>query len=96
MSAKEAKARIKINKLLEDSGWWFFDSPAGKANIALDPNVKLTKTQVDALGNDFETIGHGFIDFLLLNDKGIPWVVLEAKAVDQRLDQENRLRFMRA
>jgi hypothetical protein len=84
MSAKEAKARIKINKLLEDSGWWFFDSPAGKANIALDPNVKLTKTQVDALGNDFETIGHGFIDFLLLNDKGIPWVVLEAKAVDQR------------
>jgi type I restriction enzyme R subunit len=48
------------------------------------------------LGNDFETIGHGFIDFLRLDDKGFPWVVLEAKAVDQRLDQENRLRFMRA
>ena len=26
MKAKEAKARIKINKLLEDAGWRFFDS----------------------------------------------------------------------
>ncbi len=25
MSEKEAKARIKINRLLEDSGWLFFD-----------------------------------------------------------------------
>jgi type I restriction enzyme R subunit len=35
MSAKEAKARIKINKLLEDSGWRFFDSLDGQSNIAL-------------------------------------------------------------
>jgi type I restriction enzyme, R subunit len=27
MSEKEAKARIKINKLLEEAGWRFFDSP---------------------------------------------------------------------
>lgn len=59
MSAKEAKARIKINKLLEDSGWRFFDSQAGIANIALEPNVKLTQPQVDALGNDFETSSNG-------------------------------------
>ncbi len=25
MSNKEAKARVKINKLLEESGWLFFD-----------------------------------------------------------------------
>ena len=25
MSAKEAKASIRINKLLEDAGWCFFD-----------------------------------------------------------------------
>lgn len=31
MSAKEAKARIKINKLLEDAGWRFFDDANGKA-----------------------------------------------------------------
>ena len=30
--AKEAKARIKINKLLEESGWRFFDSPKSRPN----------------------------------------------------------------
>jgi hypothetical protein len=46
---KEAQARIKINHLLEAAGWRFFDSPAGRANIALEPNVKLTQEQVDAI-----------------------------------------------
>ena len=55
MPAKEAHARIKINKLLEESGWRFFDDANGKANIALEPNVKITQTQVDALGEDFNT-----------------------------------------
>ena len=48
MSAKEAKARIKINKLLEESGWRFFDHATGKANIVLEPKVKLTKAAIDA------------------------------------------------
>lgn len=30
MPEKEAKARIKINKLLEESGWRFFDDGRGK------------------------------------------------------------------
>jgi len=30
MNPKEAKARIKINKLLEESGWRFFDNEFGK------------------------------------------------------------------
>ena len=43
MKAKEAKARIKINKLLEESGWRFFDTDEGPANIYLEPNVKITQ-----------------------------------------------------
>ncbi|MFZ3081117.1 hypothetical protein [Rhodoferax ferrireducens] len=77
---KEAHARIKINKLLEAAGWRFFDSSQGKANIALEPNVKLTQAQVDAMGNDFDTTSNGFIDFLLLDESNFPLVVLEAKA----------------
>lgn len=38
---KEARARIKINKLLEEAGWRFFDSEDGQANILLENNVKI-------------------------------------------------------
>ena len=31
MAAKEARARIKINRLLEDAGWRFFANDAGPA-----------------------------------------------------------------
>ena len=31
MPAKEAKARIKINNLLQESGWRLLDDNAGKA-----------------------------------------------------------------
>ena len=37
---KEATARIKINKLLEESGWRFFADKNGKQNIQLETNVK--------------------------------------------------------
>jgi type I restriction enzyme R subunit len=70
MSAKEAKARIKINKLLEEAGWRFFDDDAGPATVVLEPNVKLTTAQVDALGENFETTSNGFIDFLLMEEQG--------------------------
>ena len=83
MAAKEAKARIKINKLLEESGWRFFDHAAGKANIDLEPKVKLTKAVIDAFGDNFEESGKGFIDFLLLEENGFPLVVLEAKSEDK-------------
>lgn len=83
MAAKEAKARIKINKLLEESGWRFFDQATGKANIVLEPKVKLTKAVIDALGDNFEQSSNGFIDFLLLDDCGFPLVVLEAKSEDK-------------
>lgn len=51
MAQKEATARIKINKLLEEAGWRFFESAAGPANIVLEPQVRLTGPQVTALGN---------------------------------------------
>ncbi len=71
---KEASARIKINKLLEESGWRFEDNKNGKANIQLEPGVKYSD-----LGDDFENEAHGFIDFLLLDKDGRALVVVEAK-----------------
>lgn len=80
MPEKEAKARIKINKLLEEAGWRFFDAENGKANVLLENNVKITEKKLDELGEDFEHTVNGFVDFLLLDDKGFPFVVLEAKS----------------
>lgn len=80
---KEAKARIKINNLLQTSGWRFFDDEKGLANITLENNVKLTKNAVDELGNDFDKTKDGFVDFLLLDEKGFPYLVLEAKSEDK-------------
>ena len=67
MKSKEAKARIKINKLLEESGWFFFNTNSHKANISLETNTKLNKTSIDNLGENFENIKNGFVDFLLLD-----------------------------
>ncbi|MDR2172027.1 MAG: DEAD/DEAH box helicase family protein [Planctomycetaceae bacterium] len=78
-NAKEAKARIKINKMLEEAGWRFFDNENGKANIELEKNVKPTKKIIDALGDNFEGQRNGFVDFTLLDDKNYPILVLEAK-----------------
>ena len=80
---KEAKARIKINELLQNAGWRFFDDKNKKANVVLENNAKITKQAIDEFGNDFEKTKNGFIDFLLLDDKGFPLVVLEAKSEDK-------------
>ena len=77
--SKEAKSRIKINKLLEEAGWRFFDDEKGSANIVLENNAKLTKVETDEFGEDFEKTTNGFIDYLLLDNKGFPFIVLEAK-----------------
>ena len=80
MSEKEANARIKINNLLEAAGWRFFSKGDAPANIQLEPSVTLKQNALDELGNDFEKVSKGFIDFLLLDAKGFPLIVLEAKA----------------
>lgn len=75
----EAHARIKINKLLEDAGWRFFDNENGKANILLENHVKIKQQNVDAWGNDFEKTNSGSLDFLLVDNNNRPVCVLEAK-----------------
>lgn len=82
MKQKEAQARIKINKLLEAAGWRFFDDENGPANIRLEANTKITKKQIDEYGENFEKTKNGFIDFLLLDENGKPFIVLEAKSED--------------
>ena len=83
MKAKEAQARIKINKLLEAAGWRFFDDDNGPANVLLETNVKLTKKQFNDYGENFEKVTNGFVDFLLLDENGKPFIVLEAKSEDK-------------
>jgi type I restriction enzyme, R subunit len=80
---KEATSRIKINKLLEAAGWRFFPDGKMPANIQLEPNVTIKTADLDAFGNDFEKTAKGFIDFLLLDSRGFPFIVLEAKSEDK-------------
>jgi type I restriction enzyme, R subunit len=80
MSKKEAAARLKINKMLEESGWRLIDNANGHANVdvetRLNPGKTLDSTQ---LGDDFSEAQGGFIDYLLLDDNQKPIAVLEAK-----------------
>ena len=79
----EATARIKIDELLKKAGWRFFDEGDRPANIQLELAVAIEASDLDGLGEDFEKSGRGFVDFLLLDDRGLPLVVLEAKAEDK-------------
>ena len=76
----EARARIRINKLLEKAGWRLLDDEKGRANVQLEAGVNITQKEIDAFGDDFETTKKGFVDFLLLDDRGFPLIVLEAKS----------------
>ena len=77
---KEAQARILINDLLRRCGWRFFDDESGTANIALEAHVKLKKKTLEDLGDDFEETANGYVDYLLLDERGFPIAVLEAKS----------------
>ena len=94
----EATARRKIDRLLENAGWRFFDSDDGRANIRLEAQVALKRDDLDRLGDDFERSGRGFVDFLLLDDRGFPFIVLEAKseAKDPLVGKEQARRYARS
>ncbi len=83
MTSKEATARIKINKLLEAAGWRFFPEGSAPANIRLEPSVTIKSSDLETLGENFEKTGKGFIDFLLLDAKGFPLIILEAKSEEK-------------
>ena len=70
----EAKARIKINKLLEDSNWRLIDDEIGRANVDLEYSTKIKRDK-----DYFKT---AMLDYLLLDSKGFPLCVLEAKRED--------------
>ena len=80
MTKKEASARLKINRKLEESGWRLVDGDGGRANVdvetRLNPNENIN---IHAAGEDFEHVHGGFIDYLLLDDNQKPIAVLEAK-----------------
>ena len=69
----EAAARHKIDQLLENAGWRFFDDDNGPANIRLEAHVALKRDDLDSLGDDFERSGRGFVDFMLIDDRGFPF-----------------------
>lgn len=68
--SKEAEARLKINKMIEESDWVMIDSPTQRKNVRVE--LKTDKNE-----------GRGFADYVLLDDKGFPLVVLEAKSEDK-------------
>lgn len=97
MNDKEASARIKINKFLEEAGWRFEDNEDGKANIQLEAGVKFA-----TLGSDFEFAEthdkrSGAVDFLLLDVDSRPLVVVEAKreAIDPLSAKEQARNYAR-
>lgn len=78
--SKEARARIKINKLLEEAGWRFLADESGPANITLETGVSITpEYMAEKFGDDFEKTKKGFIDYLLVGSDGYPIALLEAK-----------------
>lgn len=94
----EATARIKINKLLEDAGWRFFADGDRPANIRLEPSVAIKADDLDVLGENFERVDRGFVDFLLLDARGFPLIVLEAKSEtkDPLTGKEQARRYARS
>jgi hypothetical protein len=63
VSKKEATARIKINKLLEASGWRFFPEGGAPSNIRLEPSVTIKSTDLDALGDRSRRAARGLHSF---------------------------------
>jgi type I restriction enzyme R subunit len=80
MSKKEAAARLKINKMLEESGWRLLDEDNARANVDVETRLNPgKKIDPSTMGDDFNEAQGGFIDYLLLDDNQKPVAVLEAK-----------------
>ncbi|MCX6326567.1 MAG: DEAD/DEAH box helicase family protein [Bacteroidia bacterium] len=98
MPPNEAKARIKINNLLQESGWRLLDDSTGTANVVLENNIKITHIVADDMGEDFEKTSNGYADYLLLDERGFPLIVLEAKSEDKNplVGKEQARKYARA
>ena len=69
--SNEAEARIKIDKQLEKSGWRLLDDENGPKNVLVESSTTKSNSR------------HGSIDYLLLDNYGKPFIVLEAKNEDK-------------
>lgn len=78
MANKEAKARLIINKMLEEAWWKLIDDTSWSATVVVENNVTM-----ESLGDDFEWTSGWFIDYLLVDNDWFPLCVLEAKASDK-------------
>ncbi len=77
----EAEVRIKINDLLKQAGWRFKDQANAQKNIILEPHI------------NFEKSKRGFADYLLLDDRGSPLLIIETKkATKNPLDGKEQAR----
>ena len=65
MAAKEAKARLKINNLLIDAWWRFFDTKDKTRNIEVESDIKIFD-EWSELWDDFENVKRWFADYLYL------------------------------
>jgi type I restriction enzyme, R subunit len=74
MAKKEAAARLKINRLLEEAGWYLFDEDGHRANVSVESHIIINE-----MGDDFEHAKNGYIDYLMHGKDGNPLAVLEAK-----------------
>lgn len=83
MKKGEASARLKINHLLEETDWRFFDNKNGPTNIQPEPNIKMSKANLTGLGENFDKVKNGFVVFPLLDDKNNPFIVLKAQSEDK-------------
>ncbi|NDA62864.1 MAG: hypothetical protein EBX50_12595, partial [Chitinophagia bacterium] len=64
--SKEAQARLRINKLLEESGWVLVETPTQRVNVRVE-------TRVNSNGE------RGFADYVLHDRNNYPLAVIEAK-----------------
>lgn len=94
----EAAARIRINRLLEEAGWRFFADGGAPGNVRLEMTAAIRPDELAALGEDFERARNGKADFVLLDERGAPLVVLEAKSSDKNplVGKEQARRYARS
>ncbi len=83
----EAEARIKIDELLKRAGWRLVGDKNGRADVRLETNI------IFVGDNDNESRNTGFVDYLLLNKKGFPLAVLEAKRGNPLEGKEQARRY---
>ncbi len=91
MSGNEPLSRIKINKLLKEAGWRL--NGDDNDNVKLEYEITSTEKESDDFGNEIEKEHKGYVDYLLLDEKDFPLLVLEAKREEKNpLDGKEQAR----